>query len=134
MIKQNEKYTFRYANAQSVSSPHSSPFPCPLPSLISFPLIWTFCIKGLTFSLHFTHNLCTSLQLANNFQACKSRYELALVLTARSDYTNREISPCISNVLPKQFRGHYPLFHFISLDLLYTGTPDQVSSQNIYNT
>ena len=101
--------------------------------LLSFPLIWTFCIKGLTFSLHFTHNLCTSLHFANNFQACKSRYELALVLTARSDYTNREISPCISNVLAKRFRGHYPLFHFISLDLLYTGTPDQVSSQNIYN-
>ena len=101
--------------------------------LLGFPLIWTFCIKRLTFSLHFTHNLCTSLHFANNFQACKSRYELALVLTARRDYTNREISPCISNVLAKRFRGHYPFFHFISLDLLYTWTPNQVSSQNIYN-
>ena len=101
--------------------------------LLSFPLIQTICIKELTFSLHFTHNQCTSLHFANNFQACKSRYELALVLTARRDYTNREISPCISNVLTKRFRGHYPFFHFISLDLLYTWTPNQVSSQNIYN-
>ena len=87
--------------------------------LLSLPLIWTLCIKELTFGLHFTHNLCTSLHFANNFQACKSRYELALVLTARSDYTNREISPCISNFLARRFRRHYPLFYFISLDVVY---------------